>query len=79
MMENLKYVHHILVFICPKDSTIETDGICDEIASSFFGCFGGQIISAWAVGGEVLLLHACIDLDFISCYTYCMDTGIHIS
>ena len=52
--QNRRFVHHMLVFICPRDSTIETDGLCDEIASgSFFGCFGGQIISAWAVGGEV--------------------------
>ena len=51
--QNRPFVHHMLVFICPRDSTIETDGICDEIANSFFGCFGGQIISAWAVGGEV--------------------------
>ena len=43
----------MLVFICPRESNIETDGICDELSSSFFGCFGGQIISAWAVGGEV--------------------------
>ena len=50
---NRRFVHHMLVFVCPIDSTINTDGICDEIANSFFGCFGGQIISAWAVGGEV--------------------------
>lgn len=50
---NRRFVHHMLVFICPRDSTVEIDGLCDEIASSFFGCFGGQIIAAWAVGGEV--------------------------
>ena len=46
-------MHHMLVFICPMNSNLVEDGLCDEIASSFFGCFGGQIISAWAVGGEV--------------------------
>ena len=44
----------MMVFICPRESTIETDGICDELSSSFFGCFGGQVIAAWAVGGEVI-------------------------
>ena len=44
----------MLVFMCPMNSNIEEDGICDVIANgTYFGCFGGQIISAWAIGGEV--------------------------
>ena len=55
--QNRRYVHHMLVFICPRDSNVNTDGLCDVIANgSFFGCFGGQIISAWAVGGEVSMM-----------------------
>ena len=52
--ENRPQVHHMLVFICPTNSNIEEDGLCDVIANgTYFGCFGGQIISAWAIGGEV--------------------------
>ena len=43
----------MMVFLCPSYSNIVSDGICDEITTSFFGCFGGEILGAWAVGGQV--------------------------
>ena len=43
----------MMVFLCPTYSNIQTDGICSEVTNSFFGCFGGEILGAWAVGGQV--------------------------
>ena len=52
--ENCPHVRHMLVFLCPANSNIEQDGLCDVIANgAYYGCFGRQIISAWAIGGEV--------------------------
>ena len=48
--ENLPYVHHQFIFLCPLGTAEAHDGVCGDV---FFGCFGGQIIAAWAVGGEV--------------------------
>ena len=46
-------MHHMVVFLCPTYSFIEKDGICSEVTQNVFGCFGGEILGAWAVGGEV--------------------------
>ena len=53
--ENLAHVHHMMVFVCPTYSNIVDDGICSNITSSFFGCFGGEILGAWAVNGQVII------------------------
>ena len=49
-----EYVHHMLVYIC--DSLNETDigngANCDDVTESVDDC-KVQLISAWAVGGEV--------------------------
>ena len=76
--ENLEHVHHMMVFICPRESTIETDGICDELSSSFFGCFGGQVIAAWAVGGEVFSHLEMKILALKNLINNCMYLGLYI-
>ena len=51
--ENLAHVHHMMVFVCPTYSENLQDGICSNVTTNFFGCFGGEILGAWAVNGQV--------------------------
>lgn len=57
---NEAHVHHLLIYLCDSitDAHVGNGGICFEnVASEISECVRGTLIAAWAVGGEVCLVH----------------------
>lgn len=54
---DFQYVHHILVYLCNElsDVAVNTSTSCTPgaVEDSVHECRQGQIIAAWAVGGDV--------------------------
>ena len=51
-----QYVHHILVYLCDSldQSDVGTSAECGgAVSSSVSECLAGELIAAWAVGGNV--------------------------
>ena len=59
--ENFAYVHHMLVYLCGglNETQVNDSGPCQGgVGESLNECRRGEIIGAWAVGGEVSKLAA---------------------
>lgn len=57
---NEAHVHHLLIYLCDSitDAHVGIGGSCsDDVANEIKECVRGTLIAAWAVGGEVCLLH----------------------
>ena len=54
--DNSAYVHHMLVYICGSlnEAEVNDSGPCfGGVGESLNECRNGELIAAWAVGGEV--------------------------
>ena len=54
--DNFAYVHHMLVYICGglNETQVNDSGPCQGgVGESLSECRFGEIMGAWAVGGEV--------------------------
>ena len=54
--ENFAYVHHMLVYICAglNETQVNDSAPCEGgVGESLSECRFGEVIAAWAVGGEV--------------------------
>ena len=51
----MQYVHHIVVYTCGNDVSPGYEVDCDagNNRTLLGSCFTGEILAAWAVGGEV--------------------------
>ena len=54
--ENFAYVHHMLVYLCGSlnGTQVNDSAPCNgDVGESVVECRNGELIAAWAVGGEV--------------------------
>lgn len=63
-MATKQYVHHIVVYLCGPDinETYSVDCDADSNRQVLNSCHSGEVISAWAVGGEVSQYSICFIL-----------------
>ena len=47
----------MVIYLCNELNTTAPDGPCHDVDDSFFNCFSGLLIGAWAVGGEVSIYY----------------------
>ena len=50
-----QYVHHIVIYLCKDDIAVDYDVDCDagNNRQLLDSCYSGEVVAAWAVGGEV--------------------------
>lgn len=52
------YVHHMVLYHCGADfnDTVSEDCDLPNIRQRLNSCYNGEVVAAWAVGGEVIII-----------------------
>ncbi|XP_019849476.1 PREDICTED: DBH-like monooxygenase protein 1 homolog [Amphimedon queenslandica] len=70
-----QYVHHILIYACSDDISIDYNVDCDDGNNRMIleSCYNGEVVAGWAVGGEEFYFPENVSLEFNTSRTLLLE------